>query len=73
MTKLTKKFFALLLALLLLVLSLGSAGAYWTADPGPSPARCGYWANQIAQGGASAASAQRYFDRYHCVWVDESE
>lgn len=63
-----KRIIAALLATALAVASIGSAGAYWTVDNGPSPARCGYWQQLAEQGNASAAY---YFDHYGCVWVEE--
>lgn len=64
---------ALLMALILLVASVGGSAAYWTADAGPNPARCGYWSDQIARGGVGASSAQFYFDHYNCTWVDPDD
>src|SRR5690606_37541102 len=52
---------------------IAPAGAYWVVDPGPHPDRCQRWYDQIQAGGMTAASAQRYFDLYNCVWVDEGE
>ena len=42
---------------------IAPAGAYWVADPGPDPDRCGYWERR----------GSPYFDIYNCQWIDEGE
>lgn len=52
------KIVATFAALALFATALVSAGAYWTASPGPDPDRCQGWYE----------SGSPYFDRYNCEW-----